>query len=262
MKLKPINPDLVTFPKVFEKYLNAAKLYDSSCSPMAQVTYVDKDNGYFIKRSKKDSLQREVAMTKYFNSKGLSAKVLEYYQDDLYDWTVTTKIQGFDCTEDIYTSNPEKLVDILAGRLYLLHQENYTDCPVKNHTELLLERARNSYQAGQGDLKLFENFYDFSSIEEAWSIVDRYGNELQTNTLLHGDYCLPNVILNDWKFSGFIDIDTGGVGDRHADILWGIWSVIFNLKTDKYTDRFIDAYGRSHIDKDLLKIVAATEVFG
>jgi kanamycin kinase len=84
---------------------------------------------------------------------------------------------------------------------------------------------------------------------------------LSSDTLLHGDYCLPNIILNDWSFSGFIDLDSGGVGDRHLDIFWGIWTLFFNLKTDKYRERFIDAYGRENVDEERLRIVAACEVF-
>lgn len=264
MKLKPITLELTTFPKAFHKYLNAAKLYDSSCSPFAQVTYVEKDKGYFIKRSKKGSLEREVEMTTYFNSKGLSAKVLDYVQDDLHDWVVTTKIPGFDCIEAIYLNNPTKLIDILAQRLFLLHQEDYTDCPIQNHTQRLLESAENGYKKGRAEVSFLkiENLYEISSVKEAHLIVDKFGNSLQTNTLLHGDYCLPNIILNDWKFSGFIDLDTGGVGDRHVDIFWGIWTLQYNLGTAKYTNRFIDAYGSRYIDKDVLKIVAAAEVFG
>jgi len=260
MKLKPLTPELTTFPIELQRYLNGAKLYDSSCSPMAQVTYVEKDEGYFIKRSKKDSLAREVAMTRYFHQKGLSAEVLEYFQDDAYDWVVTKKIKGFDCTEEIYMSRPKKLVDTLAERLYLLHQEDYTDCPILNHTELMLKRATGG-EIDENFLKL-DGLYEISSVAEARKIVDGFGNELQTDTLLHGDYCLPNVILNDWNFSGYIDIDTGGVGDRHVDIYWGIWTLMFNLGTTKYSECFIDAYGRRLVDKDLLKIVAAIALFG
>jgi kanamycin kinase len=85
---------------------------------------------------------------------------------------------------------------------------------------------------------------------------------LETNTLLHGDYCLPNILLDDWNFSGFIDLGNGGVGDRHVDLFWGAWSLFFNLKTDRYRDRFFDAYGRDKIDLDMLRVVAACEVFG
>jgi kanamycin kinase len=34
------------------------------------------------------------------------------------------------------------------------------------------------------------------------------------------------------------------------------------LKTDKYRDRFFDAYGRDAIDPDRLLLVGAIEVFG
>ena len=36
----------------------------------------------------------------------------------------------------------------------------------------------------------------------------------------------------------------------------------FNLKTDKYASRFIDAYGRDKIEKEKLKLISAIEAFG
>ena len=84
---------------------------------------------------------------------------------------------------------------------------------------------------------------------------------LKSDTLLHGDYCLPNIMLDDWRFSGFIDLGNGGVGDRHVDIFWGVWTLFYNLKTHKYADRFLDAYGREAVDRDALMAIAAAEVF-
>ena len=69
-------------------------------------------------------------------------------------------------------------------------------------------------------------------------------------------------MLDSWKLSGFVDVGNGGIGDRHIDVFWGIWTLWFNLGTDKYRDRFIDAYGRDKIDENILKIIAAAEVFG
>ena len=64
------------------------------------------------------------------------------------------------------------------------------------------------------------------------------------------------------RFSGFIDVGNGGVGDRHIDLFWGAWTLQFNLKTDKYKDIFFDAYGRNDIDFDRFSLIAACEVFG
>ena len=88
------------------------------------------------------------------------------------------------------------------------------------------------------------------------------GHRLKADTLLHGDYCLPNIMLDNWRFSGFIDLDAGGVGDRHVDLFWGMWSLQFNLKTDRFRERFLDAYGREVINEDMFRTVAAVEVFG
>ena len=75
-------------------------------------------------------------------------------------------------------------------------------------------------------------------------------------------YFIQQFMLDNFKFSGFIDVDHGGVGDRHVDLYWGLWSLNFNLKTDRYRQRFLDAYGRDKVNEDALHVIAAAEVFG
>ena len=48
----------------------------------------------------------------------------------------------------------------------------------------------------------------------------------------------------------------GGVGDRHWDIAWGLWTIHHNLKKTEYGEQFLDAYGRDAVDKDRLRICA------
>lgn len=262
MKLTPINiTDLCVYPSEFRPLLSGARLYDSSCSPEAKVIFIDKDGGYFLKSAPKGTLEREAAMTQYFYGKGLSANVLAFIKDE-YDWLLTEKIHGDDCTAEKYLENPERLCDTLAERLAMLHATDYIGCPVPNHTERYMSRAAQNKMRGSYDTNLFTDNWGYRSAEEAWSVVEEHGHLLQADTLLHGDYCLPNIILDDWAFSGFIDLDSGGVGDRHVDLFWAIWTLFFNLKTDKYRQRFIDAYGRDRVDKDMLRLVSAIEVFG
>lgn len=85
---------------------------------------------------------------------------------------------------------------------------------------------------------------------------------LQTDTLLHGDYCLPNVVLDDWKLGAFIDLESDGVGDRYLDLFRGAWTLTYNLKTNAYRQRFFDAYGRDRVDRERRHLVAACEMFG
>lgn len=51
---------------------------------------------------------------------------------------------------------------------------------------------------------LFKGIWEFESIEEAARAAEEGMPLLKKDVLLHGDYCLPNIILNDWKFSGYI----------------------------------------------------------
>ena len=69
------------------------------------------------------------------------------------------------------------------------------------------------------------------------------------------------ILLQDWCLAGFIDLGSGGAGDRHIDLFWGVWSLFFNLKTDAWGERFLDVYGRDRIDKDILGAIGAFEVF-
>ena len=83
--------------------------------------------------------------------------------------------------------------------------------------------------------------------------------ETEDPVLVHGDYCLPNVMLDNWRFSGFIDVGGGGIGDRHIDLYWGCWSLQYNLKDSRWCSRFLDAYGRQDVDPDKLRILHALE---
>ena len=78
--------------------------------------------------------------------------------------------------------------------------------------------------------------------------------------LIHGDYCLPNLLLNDWEFSGFIDLDLAGIGDRHIDLLRWIWSMNYNLGTWEYTDLFLNEYGIGQAEKETLRLYAAMDM--
>ena len=53
-----------------------------------------------------------------------------------------------------------------------------------------------------------------------------------------------------------------GISDRHIDLVWGIWTLAYNLKTTRWSDRFLDAYGREVIEPEMLRCVAAMEMIG
>lgn len=261
MKKTLLNQIPNEIPQDIRRVMSEANIYDSSCSPEAKVYFIDKGNGYYLKCSDKGTLEKEAKMTEYFYSKGIGAEVLKYISDDR-DWLLTTAVVGEDCVYEEYLMNPERLCDTIAYELRKLHETDYADCPIMDRTAEYLAVAEKNYRTGNYDKSTFPDSFGYRSAKEAYGVLMEGKDALQSKVLLHGDYCLPNIILNNWKLSGFIDVGNGGVGDRHIDLFWGAWTLWFNLKTNKYRERFFDAYGRDKVDGEILKIVAAAEVFG
>lgn len=261
MKRTPVTLSPEDIPEQFHPLIRGAAVFDSSCSHTARVYCIHRGDGLFLKKAPRGSLEKEAVLTRYFHSKGLGPEVLAY-ESLQEDWLLTVRVPGEDCTDPAYVNEPARLCDTTAELLRRLHSTDPTGCPIPRRTDEYLENARRNYAAKHYDAALFPDNWGYASAEEAWAVLEKEGHLLQTDTLLHGDYCLPNIILRDWRFSGFIDLDSGGVGDRHVDLFWGIWSLQFNLKTDRYRERFLDAYGREDVQEELFRIVAAAEVFG
>ena len=260
MKRTLITPDLSLFPAAVRPLMQDASVYDSSCSAAARVYFIDRDGGYYLKSAASGALLREAAMTRFFHEKGLAAEVLLHETADR-DWLLTRRVPGEDCTHPAYTGDPARLCDTQAELLRMLHETDLTGCPVPDRTGEYLRQAEANYHAGRWDESLFPDNWGYASAEEAWAVLREHAPHFRHDVLLHGDYCLPNIMLDNWRFSGFIDVDSGGAGDRHVDLFWGVWSLQFNLKTDKWGDRFLDAYGRDRVEPEMLRAVAAAEVF-
>ena len=262
MERKPVIYRPEEFPEALWPCLQGAKLYDSSCSPTARVWFVDREEGYYLKSAPAGALQKEATLTAYFHGKGLAPQVCRYLPQVMgRDWMLTCRAEGEDCTHATYLADPKRLASLLGERLRMLHELDGSDCPIR-HTENYLATARKNYEQGCYDPSYRLDGSPLLSMQEAWSAVEENGHRLRSDTLLHGDYCLPNVMLKDWKFSAFIDVDRGGLGDRHVDIFWGLWTLQFNLKTNAYADRFLDAYGREVIEREKLSLIGTIETFG
>ncbi len=261
MEKKWLSIDLNMFPSALQPILEGAAVYDSSCSPEARVYYIEKEGGLFLKQAAKGTLKTEADMTSYFHRKDLGPEVLAYLPQE-QDWLLTRAVPGEDCTARQYLADPKRLCDTTAQLLRQLHDLPYDGCPVADRTANYLRTVYKNKALGHYDMGLFPADWGFLSPEEAWAEVERNGKYLRADTLLHGDYCLPNIVLENWCFRGFIDLGCGGVGDRHIDLFWGAWTLLFNLKTNAYFGRFLDAYGRELVNLDTFRTIAACEIFG
>ena len=262
MKREPVRLSPKSFPEPIRNWTEGAAIYDSSCSPEARVFFLEKDAGYYLKTAAAGTLKAEAEMTGFFHKRGLSAEVLYYGTDGGKDYMVTSRIQGEDCTFPDYLNEPERLCDTIAELLRALHGTDPSGCPGQDRLQRYIASVDRGRERQFYEPELFRGMWEFSSFEEAWAAASEGIRELRQDAVIHGDYCLPNILMNHWRFSGFIDLGNAGFCDRHIDIFWGIWSLNYNLKTTRLTDRFIDAYGRESVDRERLGRIAAMEMIG
>ena len=132
MNRTPVTLSPHEIPDEFIDLLHGARVYDSSCSRLAQVYFIDRDAGYYLKSAPPGTLKTEAEMTRFYHDKGLSAQVLSYITTHDRDWMLSSRVPGEDCTHRQYLDDPKRLSETLALRLRMLHELPYDGCPVQD----------------------------------------------------------------------------------------------------------------------------------
>jgi aminoglycoside phosphotransferase len=78
-------------------------------------------------------------------------------------------------------------------------------------------------------------------------------------SLVHGDACLPNVMIENGAPTGYVDLGDMGAGDVEIDLAAAVWSLQYNLGPG-FGRRFLAAYGRPEpTDRDVDRLRAMYE---
>lgn len=165
--------------------------------------------------------ENHLAMLRWLEGKIPAPRVIESVEVDGFRWTLMTRISGeMSCAEQ-WRSDPGRLVRVLAEAMRLLWTVDVSGCPVDQSAEAKLKRAKTIVEKGLVDMDLVdpETFGEKGFPSPAALLQWLQEHEPEPDPVLsHGDYCLPNIFLEDWKFSGFLDLGRSGVGDRWNDI--------------------------------------------
>ncbi|WP_247644776.1 phosphotransferase [Streptococcus sp. NLN76] len=110
---------------------------------------------------------------------------------------MTGAVKGEDAVAQRYLEDSRRLSEVLGQELWRFHELDVDGCPVMHRTGTFLDLAERNYRLGHFNPTLFESSFSFSSAEEAYKVLQDGKNLLQSRVLLHGDYFLPNVMLQD-----------------------------------------------------------------
>lgn len=135
-----------------------------------------------------------------------------------------------------YISSPKPIIFIVDNnkayylREYLIGENLCLEKYIKD-PELLVDLLVKA-------IKLLHN----TKVDDKKYIIDS-----EYNTLIHGDFCLPNIMVYNNEITGFIDLGDSGIGDPWRDYAWCIWSLEYNLNSKEYTPLLLE---KLHISFD------------
>ena len=168
-----------------------------------------------------EAVEQQVRMMQWLEGKIPVPKVIVHEVDNGKSYLLMSKIDGLMSCDTYYLERPEVLLEALASGFKMLWEVDVKGCPVVRDVDAILEEARMQVENGLVDLDNVEptTFGEggFESPNQLLEWLENHRPELEP-VLSHGDFCLPNVFLEDGKVKGFIDLGRTGVGDKWNDI--------------------------------------------
>lgn len=165
--------------------------------------------------------ENELQMLRWLSGKTPVPQVLFHACENGTSFLLMSRLAGVPACDKAYMQQPDRLVRLLAQGLKMLWTVDISDCPCQSTLEHKLRAAQYNVEHGLVDVDDAEpdtfGAGGFRDPEHLLSwLCDNRPEE--GPVLSHGDYCLPNIFLQDGKICGFLDLGRAGAADKWQDI--------------------------------------------
>ena len=136
-------------------------------------------------------------------------------------YLLMSKLPGVMACDESYLKRPQELTEILAAGLKMLWQTDISKCTYNFSLNKKLEMARYNVEHDLVDVDNVEpDTFGEKGFQSPEHLLDwlKHNRPEEDIVLSHGDFCLPNIFIEDGKIRGFLDLGKTGCADRYQDI--------------------------------------------
>lgn len=192
--------------------------------------------------STRNNLVDEYKRIKWLQGKFNVPKVYYYKEKGNKKYLLMEKKEGtpvYKCNDFAYK---------MGKLLKEIHNTDILKCKFnQNSVEKLLNNAMDNIDEIYPQVK--EIYNDMSKKD----VINFLKNKMpKDKVLVHGDYSLPNILMDDKGILSVIDLGDVSISSKYFDLFYLLKSMKRNNKMD-YWDDFLKGYGLEVLDEDSLK---------
>jgi len=210
-------------------------------------------NSLYLKidsRTSKHSLLQEKLKLEWLKNRLPVPKVLLFAEDKDNQYFLLSEISGVPASADSLKADTPRIIEQLVNGLKKIHELPIENCPFDMQLDYKIKIAQERMIKGLVEEEDFDEERQGRTAEDLFQQLIASKPPDEDLVFTHGDYCLPNIIIENGKLSGFVDWSGAGVADRYQDIALLTRSVWYNFGED-WTENVFEIYG---IEPDWKKI--------